>query len=49
VAPAQSRTAAAEADTPRIHPAILIAVNGFLALVSIAALFGIWFGHTGGR
>jgi putative membrane protein len=36
-------------DTPRIHPAILIAVNGFLALVSIAALFGIWFGRTGGH
>ena len=36
-------------DTPRIHPGILIAVNGFLALVSIAALFGIWFGRTGGH
>ena len=36
-------------DTPRIHPAILIAVNAFLALVSIAALFGIWFGRTGGH
>ena len=31
------------------HPAILIGVNGFLALVSLAALFGIWFGRTGGH
>jgi len=36
-------------DTPRLHPAILIGVNGFLALVSLAALFGIWFGRTGGH
>ena len=36
-------------DTPRIHPAILISVNGFLALISVAALFGIWFGRTGGQ
>ena len=35
-------------DTKRIHPLILLVVNGFLALVSIAALFGIWFGRTGG-
>ena len=35
-------------DTRRIHPAFLVAVNGFLALVSITALFGIWFGRTGG-
>jgi putative membrane protein len=34
-------------DTPRIHPSFLIVMNGFLALVSIAALFGIWFGRTG--
>jgi putative membrane protein len=38
-----------EPDTPRIPPGILVAVNGFLALVSIAALFGIWFGRTGGH
>jgi putative membrane protein len=35
-------------DTKRIHPVILIVVNGFLALVSLAALFGIWFGDSGG-
>ena len=29
-------------DAARIHPAVLISVNGFLALVSIAALIGIW-------
>jgi putative membrane protein len=35
-------------DTKRIHPFILVVVNGFLALVSLAALLGIWFGRTGG-
>jgi putative membrane protein len=35
-------------DTRRIHPAILITVNAILALVSIAALVGIWFGRSGG-
>jgi putative membrane protein len=35
-------------DTRRIPPAILVAVNSLLALVSFAALFGIWFGRTGG-
>jgi putative membrane protein len=34
-------------DSRRIPPAILIAVNGFLALVSLAALIGIWFGRSG--
>lgn len=34
-------------DTRRIPPWILIAVNGFLALVSFAALLGIWFGRSG--
>jgi len=34
-------------DTRRIHPLILIVVNSFLALVSLAALFGIWFGDSG--
>ena len=29
-------------DTRRLPPAVLIAVNGFLALVSLAALVGIW-------
>jgi len=35
-------------DTRRIPPAILVVVNGLLALVSLAVLFGIWFGRTGG-
>jgi putative membrane protein len=34
-------------DTRRIPAWILIAVNGFLALVSLAALTGIWFGRSG--
>jgi len=29
-------------DTRRLPPALLIAVNGFLMLVSLAALIGIW-------
>ena len=29
-------------DTPRIPAALLIAVNGFLLIVSLAALVGIW-------
>jgi len=33
-------------DTPRIL--ILVGVNGFLAWISVASLFGIWFGRTGG-
>lgn len=32
-------------DAKRLHPALLILVNGFLALVSIACLVGIWFGR----
>lgn len=35
-------------DAVRIHPSLLILVNGFLALVSIAALIGIWFDHVPG-
>jgi hypothetical protein len=34
------------ADVFRIPPWILIAVNGFLALVALAALLGIWFGRA---
>jgi inner membrane protein YidH len=34
------------ADVARMPPWILIAVNGFLALVALAALVGIWFGRT---
>jgi putative membrane protein len=33
-------------DTRRIEPWLLVLVNGFLALVAIAALIGIWFGAT---
>src|SRR5262245_8050935 len=29
-------------DAKRIHPALLIVVNAFLAMVSLAALIGIW-------
>jgi len=36
-------------DAPRIRPFILVAVNSFLALVSVAALVGIWFGRIGGH
>src|SRR5690348_2916607 len=35
-------------DVSRIPVWILVAVNGFLALVAFAALVGIWFGRTGG-
>ena len=35
-------------DVRRIPPHLLVAVNGFLALVSLAAMLGIWFGKTGG-
>jgi putative membrane protein len=34
-------------DVSRIPVWILVAVNGFLALVALAALVGIWFGRTG--
>ncbi|MBA1155161.1 YidH family protein [Microvirga mediterraneensis] len=34
-------------DVQRLPPFLLIAFNGFLALVSLAALFSIWFGRTG--
>lgn len=32
-------------DAKRLHPAWLVLLNGFLALVSIACLIGIWFGR----
>ncbi|MCZ7656488.1 MAG: DUF202 domain-containing protein [Xanthobacteraceae bacterium] len=35
-------------DARRIHPFILVGVNTVLALVSLTALFGIWFGRSGG-
>jgi putative membrane protein len=33
-------------DTPALPGWLLIAVNGFLALVALAALIGIWFGRV---
>jgi putative membrane protein len=33
-------------DAKRLHPALLIALNSVLALASIAALIGIWFGRA---
>ena len=34
-------------NAERIHPAVLVWVNGFLVLVALAALVGIWFGRGG--
>ena len=36
-------------DVQRLPPFMLVVFNGFLALVSLAALFGLWFGQTGGN
>ncbi len=33
-------------DAVRIHPAVLIGVNGFLILVALAAMIDIWFGRA---
>ncbi|WP_230531714.1 YidH family protein [Microvirga roseola] len=35
-------------DVRRLSPFFLVVINGFLVLVAIAALFGLWFGDTGG-
>lgn len=35
-------------DVQRLPPILLVAFNGFLMLVALAALFGLWFGRTGG-
>lgn len=35
-------------DVRSLPPAILIVVNGFLALVALAAVFGLWFGRVPG-
>jgi len=35
-------------DVSRIPTWVLVAINGFLALVALAALVGIWFGRTSG-
>jgi putative membrane protein len=34
-------------DVPRLPSVVLVAVNGFLALVALAVLLGILFGHAG--
>ena len=34
-------------DVPRIPPALLVLVNGFLVLVACAALVGVWLGRAG--
>jgi putative membrane protein len=34
-------------DVKRLPPAVLLIVNGFLALVAVAALLGVWFGQSG--
>ena len=34
-----------QGDAPRLHPAILITVNGLLVVVALAALLGVWFGR----
>jgi putative membrane protein len=36
-------------DIKRVPAWVLIGVNSFLILVALAAVFGIWFGRTGGR
>jgi putative membrane protein len=38
-----------EPDIRSLPSALLIAANGFLALVALAALLSIWFGRTGGN
>src|SRR3954468_14581046 len=35
-------------DLRRLPRLLLFALNGFLALVAVAVLFGVWFGRTGG-
>jgi putative membrane protein len=35
-------------DVRRLLRVLLFALNGFLALVALAVLFGVWFGRTGG-
>ena len=35
-------------DVRRLPRVLLFALNGFLALVALAALLGVWFGRTGG-
>ena len=39
---------APEPEVRKLPPVLLLASNGFLTLVALAALFSIWFGRTGG-
>lgn len=41
-------TSPPEPDVRQLPPILLAVVNGFLALVALAALLGVWFGQTGG-
>jgi putative membrane protein len=34
-------------DVPRLPPIMLVAVNGFLAVVAVAVVLGLWFGPRG--
>jgi putative membrane protein len=36
-------------DIRRLPPLLLLTINGFLAIVSLAALTGIWFGSASGQ
>ena len=36
-------------DVRKLSPALLVAVNGFLGLVALLGLIGIWTAHTPGR
>jgi putative membrane protein len=42
------RVEAPRPEVRRLPPALLILVNGFLVLVALGALVGVWFGETGG-
>jgi hypothetical protein len=41
------RTRLSRPATESLQPALLIFVNGFLALVTLSALIGVWFGRSG--
>lgn len=34
-------------DAPRLHPALLVVMNGALIVVAVAALLGVWSGREG--
>ena len=43
----QAFTEPREPDVRRLPPIILVLINGFLALVAVAALIGLWLGKAG--